>query len=87
MHNLVHMEPLLAKVEKYLSKKHISTMEKNDLEMKLAVQQEMLAYLSGGKFPVEFNGKTYEYTNVTGIVDLLKKLQASLLKDTGGANA
>ena len=35
--------------------------EKNDLEMKLAVQQEMLAYLSGGKFPVEFNGKTYEF--------------------------
>jgi len=34
MHNLVHMEPLLAKVEKYLSKKHISTMEKNGLEMK-----------------------------------------------------
>ena len=33
------------------------------------------------------NDKKFEYTNVTGIVDLLKKLQTSILKDTGGTNA
>jgi hypothetical protein len=32
-HNLVHMEPLLVKAEKYQLKKHILVMERNDLEM------------------------------------------------------
>jgi hypothetical protein len=33
MHNLVHKEPLLVKAGMYLSRMHISTKERNDLEM------------------------------------------------------
>ena len=33
----------------------------NELEMKKAVQQELLTYLSGAKFPIEYNGQTYEF--------------------------
>ena len=33
----------------------------NKLEMKKAVQQELLTFLSGGKFPVEYNGQTYDF--------------------------
>ena len=35
----------------------------NELEMKKAVQQELLTYLSGAKFPVDYNGQTYEAVN------------------------
>lgn len=33
----------------------------NELEMKKAVQQELLAFLGGAKYPVEYEGKTIEF--------------------------
>lgn len=33
----------------------------NGLEMKAEVQKELLTYFSGAKFPVEYQGKTYEF--------------------------
>lgn len=33
----------------------------SDLEMKKAVQQDLLAYIGGGKFPIEYNGQKIEF--------------------------
>ena len=34
---------------------------KSELEMKKAVQQDLLAYIGGGKFPIEYNGQKIEF--------------------------
>lgn len=33
----------------------------NELEMKKTIQQKILSYIRGNKFPIEYNGRTYEF--------------------------
>lgn len=39
----------------------LGSASENDLNMKLAVQQELLSYLSGAKFELEYNGKQIKF--------------------------
>ena len=62
----------------------------NELEMKKAVQQELLTYLSGAKFTIEYNGKNVEFdtSHVTFIclgafTDLRERKIAEELNDDG----
>ena len=47
----------------------LASNKQNSLEMKKAVQQQLLTYIGGGKFPIEYEGKQLEFdtSNVTFI--------------------
>ena len=64
--------------------------EEDSLEMKKAVQQQLLTYIGGGKFPIEYEGKIIEFdtSNITFIclgafTDLREKKIAEELNENG----